>query len=440
VSDARQESQPTPAAPSPYATVAGTTHYRARFAHLHDDHFRQRYGLWLSSIGLGSYLPPTSPTPLTFMANGVQIAPTAKPGGVDEGDYTAAVQTALTLGCNVLDTAPNYRGARSEREIGAALAALIAADQLRRDEVLLCTKGGYLPSAQAGDASSDDAGSREANAFEVEIPGEIVSEISDEIAGGIHCLAPAFLRSQITRSLHNLGIETIDVYYLHNPEIQLQYVEPDEFKRRLRRAFAHLEEEAAQGRIRLYGVATWRGLRADMQDRDYLPLTLLEQLAREVAGEKHRFRFVQFPYNVLEREAFTQRNQPLPNLAPPNAPDADAPQTAKGPVFGPLLAAAMQLGLTAVVSASLAQGRAIERLPAHFGPALHEWESRAQAAIQFNRSTPGVTTALVGMGTVAHVEENMAVARRAALAREQFFRLFQRPKPSAGSTGLAPEE
>jgi aryl-alcohol dehydrogenase-like predicted oxidoreductase len=35
----------------------------------------------------------------------------------------------------------------------------------------------------------------------------------------------------------------------------------------------------------------------------------------------------------------------------------------------------------------------------------------AQRALQFARSTPGVTTALVGMGRREHVAENLDVAR-----------------------------
>jgi len=38
-------------------------------------------------------------------------------------------------------------------------------------------------------------------------------------------------------------------------------------------------------------------------------------------------------------------------------------------------------------------------------------QTPAQAALQFTRSCPGVTTALCGMGTVAHVIENSAVMR-----------------------------
>jgi len=53
---------------------------------------------------------------------------------------------------------------------------------------------------------------------------------------------------------------------------------------------------------------------------------------------------------------------------------------------------ARKLGVTVVSSASLLQGRL-----------------DAQRAIEFVRSTPGITVALVGMSNAAHVKENLAV-------------------------------
>ena len=58
--------------------------------------------------------------------------------------YTEAVVRAVELGVNVIDTAANYRFQRSERSIGAALTELQARG-FARDELVICTKGGYLP-------------------------------------------------------------------------------------------------------------------------------------------------------------------------------------------------------------------------------------------------------------------------------------------------------
>src|SRR5262245_38436229 len=106
------------------ATVDGTKHYAAKFAgHAAEGHFRHAQGLLLSSIGIGTYLGQ----------------PDAK---TDEG-YTNAITAAVEGGINVIDAAINYRFQRSERSIGAAIRRL--ADRgFSRDELVLCTKGGYL--------------------------------------------------------------------------------------------------------------------------------------------------------------------------------------------------------------------------------------------------------------------------------------------------------
>src|SRR6476646_6569796 len=88
-----------------WATSDGTTAYRERFHAIADkDHFRKGQDLWLSSIGIGTYLGEAD----------------------DETDarYAAAVSRAVELGANVIDTAANYRFQRSERAIGTALGSL----------------------------------------------------------------------------------------------------------------------------------------------------------------------------------------------------------------------------------------------------------------------------------------------------------------------------
>ena len=119
---------------SGYATPAGTDTYRQRFAtSVHPLHFRLSADLWLSSIGLGTYLGDAT-------------------AQVDEL-YTAALRQALVCGCNVLDAAINYRHQRSERVIGQVLPALAREGILTREEIVVATKGGYL--AFDGDVPPD---------------------------------------------------------------------------------------------------------------------------------------------------------------------------------------------------------------------------------------------------------------------------------------------
>lgn len=228
----------------------------------------------------------------------------------------------------------------------------------------------------------------------------------EEIVGGTHCISPAYLESQLARSLENLGLDSVDIYYLHNPETQLEEVGRAEFRRRVRAAFEVLERAAADGRIQAYGTATWRGYRERPEARGHLSLAEVVALAREVGGEAHRFRAIQLPCNLAMPEAVTARNQ-----------------TVGGEAMS-ALAAAERLGLSAACSASIRQGRLARGLPPVVAELFGGLDTDAQRAIQFVRSTPGVTTALVGMSSRAHVEENLAVAKSPPLSAEDSFGMY----------------
>jgi len=273
--------------------------------------------LWLSSLGLGTYL--------------------GEPDDATDVDYTEAIQLAVRSGINVLDTAINYRHHRSERNIGAALEKLLDTCAVQRDEVFVSTKAGYL-------------------SFDANLPpdprGYFQREYIDngvlnpkELVGGMHCMSPHYLQNQIERSRKNLGLETIDLFYLHNPETQLAEVSPDVFRERLKRAFVMLESRVKAGELCHYGMATWNAFRVAEGSRDYIGLAMAAEVAREVAGQAHHFRFIQLPFNLAMPEAYALANQTV----------------AKKNVS--VLTAAGQLGIAVVGSASLYQGRLTHSLP-----------------------------------------------------------------------------
>jgi len=361
------------------ATAEGTARYAARRADLPAAHFREfAGGLRLSTLGLGTYL--------------------GRDDDATDAMYERAVTRALERGVNVLDSAINYRHQRSERAVGAAIARLVARGALARDEVFVATKGGFIP-------------------FEREVPADPGAYFTatylrpglvqpGDVVAGAHCMTPAYLRDQIDRSRANLGLATIDLYYLHNPETQLEEIDRSAFLDRVRAAFAALEAAAAAGAIGAYGTATWNGYRQEPSAAGHLSLPELIDLAREVGGDDHRFRAIQLPYNLAMPEAFVLANQKFPD----------------GLV--PALEAARRLGVYAMASASVYQGQLTQRLPAMVAEYLPGLETDAQRAIQFVRSTPGIGTALVGMKSLDHVEENAGVARVPPAPWEQFQRFF----------------
>jgi aryl-alcohol dehydrogenase-like predicted oxidoreductase len=312
------------------ATPEGTGRYRERFPH---GHFSEQHGLVLSSIGIGTYLGNAD-------------------AATDES-YTRSVVRAVQLGVNVIDSAANYRFQRSERSIGEALKILTNEHGIAREELVICTKGGYLP--------FDGAPPRNVREYvnDTFVKSGIAS--FDDIVAGSHCMTPSYLQSQLDQSLRNMNIECVDVYYIHNPESQLGHVSEDEFYHRLKLAFERLEENRSHGKLAHYGVATWNGFRTPPNSGGHHSLARMVELAREIGGEQHGFHFIQLPFNVAMPEGLDVIDE------------------------------AERLGVTVVASASLLQGR----IP-------------PQTAIEFARSIPGITTALIGMSRVEHVEENLA--------------------------------
>ena len=75
-------------------------------------------------------------------------------------------------------------------------------------------------------------------------------------------------------------------------------------------------------------------------------------------------------------------------------------------------------------SASLLQGRLASRLPEKIISLFPDCTSSAACALQFVRSTPAVTSALVGMKTGEHVTQNLAVQDIKPLTEAGFQNLF----------------
>jgi aryl-alcohol dehydrogenase-like predicted oxidoreductase len=228
-----------------------------------------------------------------------------------------------------------------------------------------------------------------------------------EVAAGCHCMATRFIENQLNRSLKNLGVSCIDVYYLHNPETQLGEVPRPEFLNRVRQAFEFLESAVAAGKIQFYGMATWNGFRQEAKAADSLFLSELEKIARDIAGDSHHFRFVQLPYNLAMTEALTLGNQTVDGLT------------------RTMMEAAGDLGITLVASASLLQGQLSQNLPAFVAEALG-LHNDLERALQFARSSPGIATALVGMSRTSHVETNAKLVGVKPAGIDEFSKLFQR--------------
>ncbi len=359
------------------ASREGTARFKGRWKGP-QDHFQDFEGFSISSIGIGTYL-----------------------GEMDDAtdrNYEASISRAMELGCNLIDTAINYRFQHSERNVGTALKKSIDSGIVSRDEIVISSKGGFL----SFDGSYPSNPSRY-------IQDEYISKgicTPEDIVASCHCMTPSYLENQLERSLTNLGVDCIDIYFIHNPETQLSEVSRQDFLRRMLAAFKLLERKVEEGKIQFYGTATWNGYRENPDGRGFLSLEELIGLARNVGGEEHHFRAIQLPFNLAMPEALLSKNQKF------------------GSQSVSLLEAAHLQKMLVLSSASILQGQLAKNLPGFVNRFFANLSSDAQRSIQFVRSTQGVTTALVGMSKLAHVEENLQVANTSRVPWDQMRQLF----------------
>lgn len=288
----------------------------------------------------------------------------------------------------MVDTAINYRCQRSERVTGRVLQELIGEGLLRRDEVIICTKAGYVPLDGTAPSSREDY---EAYLRTEYFDSGVLSPA--DLVGGGHAITPKFLVDQLHRSMQNLGVQGIDCFYVHNPEQQLASISYSELLKRLRLAFEALESSVERGLIGVYGCATWNGLRLPAGSHGHLSLYDLAAIAKDVAGDGHHFRAAQLPINLTMSEAVRVSTQRDPRSR-----------------LVHVIEAASELGIDLVVSAPLLQGQLTRDLPAQVRE-LFPGSTDAQRALAFVRTLPAVLAAAVGMKTGAHLEENLASLR-----------------------------
>jgi aryl-alcohol dehydrogenase-like predicted oxidoreductase len=357
-----------------HATAAGTKRFAARFASSFSSEFYRHVvdGVSISSLGMGTYL-----------------------GDFDDAEdarYVTVLAAGIERGLNMVDTAINYRCQRSERAVGRAIRLAIDQRIARRDEIVVATKGGYIPL----DGSPPESRELYDSFLAAEYFDRGVLAPNDVVSGG-HSIAPAFIADQIQRSLRNLGLSTIDIYYLHNPEQQCSALDGARFRAGIASAFRELESQVEKGTIRAYGCATWNGFRQDASTPGHLSLEEFVEIAREVGGAAHHFSVIQLPVNLAMAEAIRSSTQTLSGR---NVP---------------VLEAAATLGISVVASASLMQSQLARGLPSALASAFPSLETDAQRAIAFVRSLP-LSSALVGMRRLDHLSENLRAARQIAPA------------------------
>jgi aryl-alcohol dehydrogenase-like predicted oxidoreductase len=359
-----------------YATDSGTKRYMeyAIQRGKPSNHFRLFDGLYLSSIGMGTYLGELSTEDDNAMENAV---------------YESIKSGAI----NVIDTAINYRAMKSEKSIGRALLRLRKEGVISRDQVFICTKNGYI--TNDGDYPSIDVMEYMQRMF---ISTGIIKP--DEISSGYNVLNPNYIERCIEKSLTNMHLSAIDLVYIHNAfESWHEDIKREEFMQMLSRVFEVYERYRSINKIRYYGMATWTCFRVPPDNKEYLSLEEVVNLAKKVGGKQHGFRFIQLPYNLAYSEALLLKGQNVgteKNLT--------------------ILEAAEKLNIKVFTSIPLFQSRLLRaQIPDYMG-----LTDQVTKLVQVIRSSPSVIAPLIGYKKPQHIEQNLKIANIPPLNEEEF--------------------
>ena len=339
------------------------------------DHFRVFDNLYLSSIGMGTYL--------------------GKPNKEDDQSMENAVYDSIKSGSvNVVDTAINYRAMRSEKSVGRALLRLINDGIVTRDQVFVSTKNGYI--TNDGDYPEIDVMEYVQTMF---ISNGIMH--ADDISSGYNVLNPNYLKRCIDKSIANLHLATLDLVYVHNPfESWYEDVSREDFFQMLSKVFEAYEEYRTLNKIRYYGMATWTCFRVPPDSKEFLSLEDITKTAEKVGGlGKHGFRFIQLPYNLAYSEALLLKNQSVgteKNLT--------------------ILEAAERLKIGVFTSIPLFQGRLLKtKIPDYGG-----LTDQVSKLLQIVRSSPSVIAPLVGQKEPNHVEQNLKISSVSPMGSKEY--------------------
>jgi aryl-alcohol dehydrogenase-like predicted oxidoreductase len=361
---------------SGFATSEGTKKF-LKNSGINQLNFKQIHNLTLSNVGIGTYLGETNEKTDELVKN--------------------AVKKSILSGINVIDTAINYRAQKAERSVGKAISELITEGKISRDQIFISTKNGYI---------TNDADVKQE--FWEYIKNEYTQKgviKEGDVTSGYHCMTIPYLNDQLERSLKNLGLDCIDLMYLHNAvEGQIKDISKEKFLENLKSVFEFYEQKRKEGKIKFYGMATWECFRVSSDNPQYLSLQDTVELAKSVGGENHGFRFIQLPYNMYYDQALLVKNQTL-----------------DGKLVS-LLESASKLNVGVFTSVPLMQGRLL--VPGVM-PEFNELKPSLRA-LQFIRSSPGVIAPLVGQKSPEHVSENLEIMKIPPMPEDEFLTLVKK--------------
>ena len=359
-----------------HATPDRTKKFAERHTEIPQQNYKNVHKLTLSNVGIGTYL--------------------GNPDIATDKLVEDAIKKSVLGGINVIDTAINYRAQKAERSVGNAISQLIDNDDISREEIFVSTKNGYV--TNDGDIKED------LMQYVMREYGKTGIVKEGDISPGYHCMTIPYLNDQLERSLKNLGMDCIDLMYLHNSVEGQTHLPREQFLKNLKDVFEFYEKKRKEGKIRFYGMATWECFRTTPENPLFLQLAEVMDLAVQAGGKEHGFRFIQLPFNLMLDQAYMTKNHNV------------------GGKTVSVLEAAQEFNLGVFTSVPIMQGKL---LATNAIPELGNFSTSVRL-LQFVRSTPGITAPLIGHKLESHVKENMNVMKIPPLSELEFNNLVKR--------------
>jgi aryl-alcohol dehydrogenase-like predicted oxidoreductase len=176
-------------------------------------------------------------------------------------------------------------------------------------------------------------------------------------------------------------------------------VSREQFLEMLSKVFEVYEKYRSNNKIRYYGMATWTCFRVAQENKEYLSLEDVVNIAEKIGGKRHGFRFIQLPYNLAYSEALLLKNQNVgseKNLT--------------------VLEAAARLNIKVFTSIPLFQSRLLRsKVPDYMG-----LTDQVTKLVQILRSSPSVIAPLIGYKKPEHIEQNLQIANVPPLNDSEF--------------------
>lgn len=365
-----------------FATLDATLGFANKFS-TYKDFYIKHNGLVFSKLGLGTFnAEPYKEENYVF-------------------HYIEAVKEAIKSGINLIDSASNYRYGQSEKEIGEALDELFSEGVCKREELIICSKGGFI--------QLDYPFPKNPYIWIEENVIEKNLATKEDIELDQHCMTADFLEYSCRRSLKNIGIDELDIYYIHNPEMQLIRLGEEEFYKVIEKVFERFEKLADEGLFKSYGVCVWNAFTSDGVEK--ISLEKLLSIAIKVGGKNNRFNYIQLPFNMGKTTAYTADTQKV-----------DGKNCT-------IIQAAHKLNIGVISSSSLLQMNLFKKsFSSESGVILDSsmtLSSDIQLALQFVRSTSGIISSLFGSKVPIHVRQNCEISKVKAVSRDKYNLLYR---------------